>query len=217
VAALLAVVLGVATLGYALVQIVGQISEQRATPSTTPAFTPPTETTIRELDPVPVPTTVESPTPTFTADPGATVGISDDTGRLSVHVPEAWADVATGAWVSRDEPIGIRINASLDRAAWFEGWGTPGAFIGVTSERSTGELFGSFNDSCTYASRFPVPIGATSGEADLWVLCGEEQSELIVAVAEVDPAGALMLIQVVIVDGDWAGFTSILQSVSYEP
>lgn len=212
-----AVVVGIALLGYSVVQIVGQITEQRVSPSTTQAFAPSTEATVSAPDSGEVATTVAAPAPTLVAVLGPTVGVVDDSGRLSAQVPESWSDVATTAWVSRDEPIGIRINAAVDRAAWFEGWATPGAFIGVTTERSTEELFGSFDDACTYGGRFSVSVGPNAGEADLWVLCGDEQSDLVVAVAEVDASSALMLIQVVIVDGDWAGFTSILRSVVYEP
>lgn len=216
--AVLAALLGIGVLGYAAVQLVGQISDRRSAPPSTQAFPDPPATTQPDLPLDTVPITVDTPTPTFTSGPLETMTVVDDSGRLSVDVPATWSDVSTSAWISRDEPIGIRINAAVDRAAWFDGWDTPGAFIGVTSERTAEELFGSFDDDCTYASRFPVPIGITAtGEADLWILCGDERSDLIVVVAKVGTPGEVMLIQVVIVDSDWTGFTSILQSVAYQP
>jgi hypothetical protein len=205
-AAIAAIVIGIAALAAAGVILVRQITDARAQgPAAT--FAPP----ITE-----VATTTGPPEPTLVeVDPSSVVTLEDETGRLVASVPVDWQDVATSAWISGGREIGVRINAAPDRAAWFEGWGTPGVFIGVTEDGAPDARFDDFSSVCTHQGRQRAMAGVLAGEFDLWTDCGLEGGTLAVVVAEPEDRSFVMLIQVIVVDGDWHGYSAIMESVAY--
>jgi hypothetical protein len=221
--AVLALGVGLAALGTATVLIARDLVEARSqasppTFSTPSTVVPPDTTTMASETTTVTETTTVAVTPTIIdVDFGSVVGLEDDSGRLTVSVPSEWGDVATGAWGSGGEVIGVRINAAVDREAWFDGWGTPGAFIGVTEVQGPDGLFGAFGGVCTYAGRSAASAGGLSAEVDLWVECGDERSTLAVVVAEADDRSFVMLIQVIVMDDDWHGYSAIMDTVHYEP
>lgn len=207
VAAVAALAIGVAALAVAGVLLVRQIADERSqSPGLTlaPPITEVTPTTATAATLVGVP-------------PSSVVSLEDGTGRLTVSVPAEWGDVSTSAWIEDGEEIGVGINAASDGDAWFEDWGTPGAFIGVTYDGSPRDLFGNFDGACTYEGRERVMAGTLAGEVDLWVECGPEGGAFAVVVAEAEDGSFVMLIQVIVVDDDWSGFSAIVESVSYRP
>jgi hypothetical protein len=206
IAAVAAIVIGVAALAAAGVLLVRQIADDRSQPPGLTLAPPITETT-----------TVAIPPPALVDGEPSVVSLEDETGRLSVSVPEEWGDVATSVWIWDGEEVGVWISAATDRIAWFEGWGTPGAFIGVTHDASAGDLFGNFDDVCTYRSRDRIMAGTLAGEVDLWAECGAERGTFAVVVAAAEDGSFVMLIHVVVTDDDWRGFFAILESVAYRP
>ena len=214
-AAVVAGLVGIASLAYAATILIRDAVDARSQPPTTVVGAPPTS----------APNTTESTTPTTGVSVDGLVTFVDldfddlviiehGSADFSVEVPEDWVDTSEGDWFSDGAVIGERISAARDIDAWFEGWDTPGAFIGVTRDRDPESLFGEFSDACAYAGRTGVPLGVYSGEAEVWVDCGDPGSTLVIITGEVG-SGASMLVQVIVVDADWLGFTAITESVFY--
>lgn len=141
--------------------------------------------------------------PTTTAPPSLDgfVTLSDDSGTLTVSVPSAWSDVDGGTWNRDGEAIGPALSAAVDRMAWYEGWGTPGAFLGVTDRFGADEALGDFAWACTLVRSTSVAAAAWEGEGNWWGGCGDEGSDFFDGVMSSPDGGAILVIQVVALDG----------------
>ena len=214
-AAIVAGIVGIASLAYAATILIRDAVDARSQPPTSFVGAPPTSAPgTTELT---MPTTggpVEDLVTFVDLDINDLFVVEHGSADFSVQVPNDWVDASEGDWFSDGSVIGQRISVARDIDAWFEGWDTAGAFIGVTLDREPDSLFGEFSDVCAYAGRTVVPLGGHSGEADVWVDCGAPGSTLVIIVGEVG-SGAAMLVQVIVTDDDWRGFTAITESVSY--
>lgn len=188
VAGIILVVLGVG----GLVSSVGEILPSSST-------VPPTTTTAA------VSSTTEAATTTPSVGPwsGETVAIVDDSGAVSVVVPVEWGDVSRSEWVRDGEVIGLALAAAVDRAAWVEGWGTPGVFVGVVpSGPDAAEVtLGDWGGSCSFGDvRDEVRDGYTM-LVQVWTECGVEHSVFTTALMWPADGRATVLIQLVTLDG----------------
>jgi serine protease Do len=107
------------------------------------------------------------------------VELSDDSGRITVTVPDAWNDTLGSPWERDGEDIGLALSASPDRDAFYDTWGMPGVFLGSSDQ--VGSINGyldtnDFGDSCTYEGRFDYEDPLYAGLFDRWVDCGDEGS-----------------------------------------
>lgn len=146
----------------------------------------------------------------------STVRVADATGRLSIEVPDHWTDVGGDGWFRDGDEIGVAVNAAVDREAWRVGWSTPGVFVGVSDTLTeTEQLFGDFGGSCDFAGREPLSGTEVVGEVERWEACGEVDSDFAVA-AVVHSSGAVVLIQLVLVDAADGSIDTILNTLRYQ-
>lgn len=148
------------------------------------------------------------------------VTVSDESGRITVEVPEAWDDVEGSPWAPDGQPIGPALTAAEDVDDWISGWGTPGLFIGVDDAPvvTPAELLDAldFSDACeAEVDRVPLDRPGLIGEVQTYSGCGAEGSTFVQAAAIPDPAGPLVLLQVVLLD-DAAPLARILETWSVE-
>jgi hypothetical protein len=92
-------------------------------------------------NPAPIPSsspTSQSPSPTSTTLPAFQL-VQDDTGVISVQVPENWNSIFRNGWHPSSLPpfaagtdIGPGLNASTNSNSWFNDLTTPGVFVGAS-------------------------------------------------------------------------------------
>ncbi len=61
------------------------------------------------------------------------VTITDDTGAISVDVPDEWTDVLGTTWTRDGEDLGPGLSASTDRQEWLDTWSVAGVFVGSSA------------------------------------------------------------------------------------
>lgn len=184
---------------------------------------------VRAGEALPPETTVIAATTTTRAVPSTTLGESttttspdafdletlvDDSGTLSLAVPAAWIDRSTGNWTRDGEVIGVSVSAATDRAAWIDGWGAPGVFVGASSVITVADAVGDFSSSCRLDSADALPMAGTFAATQWWVACGAEGSDFLVAVGLV--GDTVLLVQVVTLADDPPGLAeAIVNTVRY--
>jgi TIR domain len=109
--------------------------------------------------------------------------VTDNTGAISLIVPDSWGDVAGDGWnprgdidgVSEGEHIGPGLNASTNIYSWFSDLTTPGLFAGaskmlVTTERykPSSILSAIAPANCFFASQQPSRADGLTGYQDGW-------------------------------------------------
>lgn len=193
--ALVALIVGVALLVFAAVRYIGDLDDE------------PTAIT-----------SVATTSPVTTPDSTGMVRFFDETGRLSIAVPETWVDITGNEWVRDGDAVGLSVAAAPDREAWRSGWGTAGIFVGLaeTGLDST-SLFDDFSGSCTLEGRFPFSVAEVAGEVDTWTDCGDASSTFFVAGGVHVATGAPVLVQLVLLDPGDGGFEDLLATLSYQP
>jgi hypothetical protein len=144
------------------------------------------------------------------------VTIEDETGRISVDVPEAWDDVNGSIWVEDDgTEVGPALTAAEDIESWVSGWGTAGVFIHINDQTTAtpGEVLDSIDVSaeCTLESRDPYDRGDVVGELETYVDCGPEGSTFVQMAATRPEGGPLVLVQMVLL-GDTSVGARVLNS-----
>ncbi len=201
----------VAGLYLGIPELIDRVREIGATPATTvPASTVPPVTTT---------TAGELTTTTSATDPTDTTVVTDDSGRLIVTVPVAWSDVNTSAWDRAGVPVGIQVGAAPDLAAWQNGWGTPGVFVGVSDSVGLDEALGEWGDACTsrLADEEFHPVGM-EGTLRVWEDCGPEGSTFLEGVAQ-SPDGSVVLVYqaVVLGEADRTAADQVIATLGYLP
>jgi|GEM_PF-304849 len=129
----------------------------------------------------------ESSGPAFTA-------LTDDSGTITISVPETWTDVVSEDWVLDTDPVGVALTAAPDVQQFIDTWDTPGVFVGVSDDManafSTDEVLDTFefNDTCTYDQRYDYKTDSLAGVYDIWTDCGDVTGDTFVVLAAV-PVG----------------------------
>ena len=122
------------------------------------------------------------------------VDVADDTGTISLRVPETWTDTKSEDWDLGDGPIGAAFSAAPDVQAFNDTWDTPGIFIGVSedvaSEFTPDEVVDvfDFKDDCTYDDRYDYESDNLQGVYDVWADCGGIEGGTFVVLAA-NPVG----------------------------
>ena len=110
----------------------------------------------------------------------------------------------------------LALSAAPDLEAWDSTWGTPGAFIGV----STGFVpsSGDFSSVCSPGNTAPRTAGILTGTIQAWSDCGDEGSDFYVFTGATVDGAADVLIQLVSLDGVGLDtLTSIMTTLRYNP
>lgn len=169
-----------------------------------------------------------------TTDAGATeadapavnyVTITDDTGAISVNVPESWAEVVSEDWVVDEEegPVGASLSAAPDVQGLVDRWDVPGIFIGVSDilaadldPAQTVDLF-DFADTCTYDDRYDYSSDNLEGVYDVWTECDSIEGESFIVFAA-NPAGEstplIFFYANLMNEADTAAFGEVLASLA---
>ena len=153
--------------------------------------------------------------PTF--DPGGTTVVVDDTGTVSVAIPSDWIDVSGTGWVIEGDRVGPAITAAWNVDDWYSSWGTPGAFVGISTTEFEPQS-GDFSSVCSPGDTFESESGSIAGTVTAWSGCGPEASEFHVLIASPADASYSVLIQLVTIDGSGAEtLEGLLNTLSYQP
>jgi hypothetical protein len=144
----------------------------KASPAGTPAASVTVSPTAAPRTSTPTPSPIAPPPP-------AGQVVRDDTGDISVLVPDSWTSVEGDGWHPMDLPpfpngtdIGPGLNASTNVSAWFQNLTTPGIFAGASSSLPAAgytpdtllQHIG-FN-GCAYSSSQPYAISQWTGTLD---------------------------------------------------
>ena len=156
-------------------------------------------------------TTVAPPLTSFAADltdlvAGTPAGIAgpsdrlvDDTGRLSLDVPVAWAERDTAAGPLADGAVAPHAAASPDLRRFLDGYDAPGLTVVVLP--GAGELADEldqyrFDDDCQPSAAVPYVGSDTEGEYRVWRDCGGTGTDIVTVVADAGAETVLVLAQI---------------------
>jgi len=163
-----------------------------------------------------------------TGDSGDTSGyytVYDDTGAITVDVPNAWTEQDTGIWENswgNSNFTAASIIATTDFSdynnwaapgVWFaasEDWGKTGGYIQLLDG-----VKGWYEDDCDFESRSDYEDVVFEGGFDIWTNCGSANSMNVVIAARPknDPLAYLVLVQVqVLEDADLDALDVIIDS-----
>jgi serine protease Do len=130
--------------------------------------------------------------------------ITDDSGAITMEVPQEWSDV-TGSpwnWGEEDEVVGVSVVASTNIDDFYSTYSTPGVFFGastVLAQRyDTSTLLDqiSFSGDCTSEGRFDYNDPLYTGLYDLYSNCGGAGSAVINLAAVPEDGSFIILLQV---------------------
>jgi serine protease Do len=132
--------------------------------------------------------------------------IVDDSGRISVDVPQSWSDVESGVWSVDGQAVGTALSASPN-LGWYELlWTVPGMFIGVSPQLAQQTTAQNLLDTvemsaqCTFENRYEYTDLVYTGAYDVWTDCGGQDTIYISLAAEsTGSRGSLILLTMKIV------------------
>jgi serine protease Do len=133
--------------------------------------------------------------------------VTDESGTLSMEVPEAWSDFRGGSWGRNGETVGVGMNASPDVKKWLEGFAVSGVFIGASKslvslgvEKLLDEESGFQKEQCTYSGRRDFDDGVHVGKFDVFEKCGGGDASAIVLVATPQDESYILAINVTVLN-----------------
>lgn len=122
-----------------------------------------------------------------TINPDEFSTISDDSGLISISVPNTWQDLDSGDWESDGDPIGVYLTASPNLEDFSGGWETPGMWVGVTDagDLTADDVLDNFDfaESCEYDTRYDYEDERFVGKYDFWTKCNEIDGSLFAVFA----------------------------------
>ncbi|MBK8049200.1 MAG: serine protease [Anaerolineales bacterium] len=120
--------------------------------------------------------------------------VTDETGVISLSVPESWSDVKSEPWDLGDGSVGPSLTAAPNIEDFDATWETPGVFVAISEELAQDltpedalDIF-EFEDTCTYDDRYEYTTDALTGYYDVWNECEETKGESFVVLAA-NPVG----------------------------
>jgi serine protease Do len=130
----------------------------------------------------------------------------DDSGYISVDVPDYWNDVNGSAWTFDDEVIGVAVNAAPSLSDFSSYYDSEGVFFGAsdTFAQIGGyvqflDYYKSFYvDDCTWEGRYDYNDGVYRGKYDIYTDCGgpnDYETYVLSAVDIVDPTSKIILVE----------------------
>ena len=186
----------------------GTVPPVTAAPTTAP--TPPTAAAV---------TTLVTVAPVVTVPAGA-MRLNDETGRITVVVPNTWLDTSTAPATGDDGSERQRIVASPDIDAMWETWTTPGVWMTAvpgTVDVANWFIEYEFSRVCSGGSTEPVNDGRFVGTKRVWQNCGGGTAQIVqLAVRSADGTFGVYA-QIQTVTADDPALAMILGSIGLVP
>jgi len=139
---------------------------------------------------------------------------TDNTGNLSVDVPDTWTDVIGSAWTYDGQDIGLAISAAPNLADFQGYYNAEGVFFGASDTFAQIGGYVEFLDfytvdsykvDCRFEGRLDYNDGLYRGKYDFYSNCGGAggyDAYILSAVDIADPTSKIILIEVQVVPGD---------------
>ncbi len=148
------------------------------------------------LKPIASPETASTTEPSFPY-----TRVNDDTGLLTIEIPEEWGDVDGRPFEENGKVIGPAVAASTNLSEFFGGFGTPGVlFIAsrvwaqTLDERGLLDQF-SFEDGCTRKERaYSYDDGLYTGTLDIYGDCQDGHVYFVLAATPGDLSFIILLL-----------------------
>jgi hypothetical protein len=128
--------------------------------------------------------------------------ITDESGALSMIVPEEWSAIRSGPWVFDGKNVGNRLDAALKGPAG-EPWSHPFAVLAASETlgktRSVEEVLDQLRvlpGECTYVGRKPFNDNLYAGAIDMYNACGQQAAKIEILVATSKKPAHLVMVQV---------------------
>jgi serine protease Do len=159
----------------------------------------------------------QAPTSGSTSGTYNYVKVTDDSGSISVEVPDTWTDIDGSAWKakwtldngSQYNFSADSITASTDLTGYNNGYDTPGVFFAASTDLAKiggyAQLLEGlrpwYQSDCTLKGTYDYSDTTYEGKYDLWTNCGPN-GNMVVSLAcrpISNPTGFLMVVEVKIV------------------
>lgn len=161
-----------------------------------------------------IPQPIQQSSPTY-------VPISDESGVLSVEVPDTWTDVEETEWSMNDEAVGTKLTAAPNLDDFYNDWGVPGVVLSYSEslpdEMTTEELLDTidYSENCEKADREEITDGPLVGIYQIWGKCGDTTTAAIAALEPADSPDYYLLVEIYAVDdADMDALDHILETLT---
>jgi Protein tyrosine and serine/threonine kinase len=128
--------------------------------------------------------------------------IADDSGQLSMIVPEEWSAIRSSPWVFHGEHVGNRLEAALAGPAGSP-WNRPFVVLAASqtlgATRTVDQVLDELRispDECTYVGRAPFNDNLYAGAIDSYTGCGQSGARAEILVATSKKPSHLVMVQV---------------------
>lgn len=155
---------------------------------------------------------------------GSYTVVTDDTGTITVAIPEAWSDV-DGAPIEEGGVTIYDVRASSDLSAFQSSWTTPGVIVtavsdpppAVTVEGVLDEVQAELGDDCeSVEERQPYSDALYTGVFDVYSGCGAEGATYVAVGAEPADQSSVIRVQVQVnAERDLEALDAVLQSFEF--
>ncbi|MET0144803.1 MAG: hypothetical protein ABW328_08475 [Ilumatobacteraceae bacterium] len=173
-------------------------TSERATSTSSTSTTSTTSTTTTVPPPVRLRDTLASLVDgVVVADAPPVQRLVDDTGRLAMDVPEAWADRSTSTGRTAEGAPAPYLAASPDMREFLDGYDVPGiTAVALSADDDVQAVLDSyqFGDDCRSGSSRPYEGAAMTGEWRVFRDCGGTANDIVTVVVEPDGASGTVLV-----------------------
>ncbi|MGH8898687.1 MAG: protein kinase domain-containing protein [Egibacteraceae bacterium] len=128
--------------------------------------------------------------------------LTDESGQLSMIVPEEWSAVRSSVWIINGKTVGNRLEAALEGPA-AEPWSRPFAVLAASqtlgSTRTVDQVLDQLRilpGECTYVGRRPFNDNLYAGAIDAYTGCGQPRARIETLVAASKKPSHLVMVQV---------------------
>ena len=152
-----------------------------------------------------------------TSAPTSFVAIRDESESISITIPVEWGDASSSGWIIDGREVGPAVTVASNVEAWYSNWGTPGAFIGVSTTGVVPER-GDFSRVCTRGDTVERSMEVLSGTVQFWSDCGDGAADFYVFFGGSADGSYAVLVELVSIDG--AGLSTLdrlLTTFSFTP
>lgn len=129
--------------------------------------------------------------------------VTDESGQLSMIVPEEWSAIRSSPWIVNGENVGNRLEAALEGPAARKPWSRPFAVLAASQTLGTARTVDQVLDQlrilsgeCTYTGRTPFNDNLYAGAIDSYVRCGQSGASIEILVAASKEPSRLVMVQI---------------------
>jgi serine protease Do len=141
------------------------------------------------------------------------INCSDNTGKISIDVPDYWTDVNGSSWKYKNQDIGVAISAAPSLSDYNQYYDVEGMFFGASKTFAQIGGYVEFLDyyaapyqkDCTWVSRTDYNDGIYRGKYDQYKDCNGTtgyDTYILSAVDIVDPTSKIILVEIAIKSAD---------------